>query len=183
VFERYVSVDWSGSDREDRRVSLRVVEATPPRRLGEALITYAIGRVDYYERYRTTYQTIAMGLIAGAFVITSILIRGISALSTSGTVCILLAVLTLLSGAVYILWEYSKETSPNYAYRDVADIRSWYYRYYFKDCEQGGNISPPRHSPEREKQAEKYVDVFFMKSYVRTWVQHATEHQLTPGST
>ena len=30
MFERYVSVDWSGSDREDRRVNLRVVEATPP---------------------------------------------------------------------------------------------------------------------------------------------------------
>jgi hypothetical protein len=30
-----------------------------------------------------------------------------------------------------MLGEYSKETSPDYAYRDVADIRSWYYRYYY----------------------------------------------------
>lgn len=30
MFERYISIDWSGSDREDRRVNLRVVEATPP---------------------------------------------------------------------------------------------------------------------------------------------------------
>ena len=30
------------------------------------------------------------------------------------------------------MWEYSKETSPDYAYRDVADIRSWYYRYSYR---------------------------------------------------
>lgn len=29
MFKRYISVDWSGSDHEDRRVNLRVVEATP----------------------------------------------------------------------------------------------------------------------------------------------------------
>ncbi len=29
VFERFISIDWSGSDTEDRRVNLRVVEATP----------------------------------------------------------------------------------------------------------------------------------------------------------
>jgi len=34
VFERYISVDWSGSDLEDRRVNLRVVEATPPDNTG-----------------------------------------------------------------------------------------------------------------------------------------------------
>jgi|SRR5215208_2217219 hypothetical protein len=84
--ERGHMVDKAKMRDELKGILREVLDSIPPERVDrvklhqrlQEMITYAIGRVDYYERYRTTYQTIAMGLIGGSFVVTSIFIRSLT---------------------------------------------------------------------------------------------------------
>jgi len=95
------------------------------------MITYAVGRVDHYESVRHRYLAFGLGLFAGSIAFGTLLVRMQSnmppvplMLSVVGMVVVLVTGLAL---AVY----YNDTTAKEYAYRSIADIRSWYFRYHF----------------------------------------------------
>ena len=128
------------------------------------MINYAIGRVDYYERYRTTYQAIAVGMVSGALAIASFLIKSpVTGLGLREGFYVTSS-LSLLVGGLGILLKYSRETSPHYPYRDVADIRSWYYIY---------NVPKPNKRPSYDEEVLAYCEGF--KKYIGAWLERASD--------
>jgi len=127
------------------------------------MIDYAIGRVDYYERYRTTYQTIALGMVSGALVIASFLIKSPSTAMGFRESFYVASSLSLLIGGLSILLKYYKETAPDYPYRKVADIRSWYYIY---------NVPDRKTNQSYQERVQEYCDGF--KSYIGSWIERAS---------
>lgn len=91
------------------------------------MIQYAIGRHDYYEGYRLRYLTIATTLltvsVAGLAFLVNAKIAGCSDLF------FYLAFIILGITGGCLIYRFKKETSPNYPYRDVAKITSWYHYY------------------------------------------------------
>lgn len=136
----------------------------------EAMINYGIGRVDYYENYRTTFQTIAMGLIGGAFAIAALLVGSNANYGLWVSCFILGSALILLVGGIWTLWSYLLESAPDYAYRDVADIKSWYFKY---NMPAGTKSAPKKGSVKRESAVRQHAEGF--KAYVRSWINHAAD--------
>jgi hypothetical protein len=91
------------------------------------MIQYAIGRHDYYERVRRDFLTIGLGLVGAATALEAILLKPGESPARSWFLIVGGIVLALTGLA--LVFRYVYETSPDYPYRNLADIRSWYHHY------------------------------------------------------
>jgi hypothetical protein len=121
------------------------------------MIQYAISRHDYWENYRTRYLTIATALVsvaaAGLAILVNARIVGFSALGIHASF------IALGGTGVYIIWRFREETSPDYPYRKVAEVKSWIYFYTLIRNEKLLRESLPEKAPNavREKAAQEYL--------------------------
>lgn len=92
---------------------------------------YAVERHDYYERYRNQYLAVGLAMLPLSFAIGGFILSFIdtakvdlpwAAVAGVGVLCF--AVTGLM-----VVFAYIDGTSPNYCYRKVARVRSWYHAY------------------------------------------------------
>jgi hypothetical protein len=98
-------------------------------RLGK-MIEYGVSRVDYYENLRHRYLTIGLGLFAGGIAFGALLARAKEHIPHSALLWGLFSMLAVLLTGLILLIYYNLTTAKEYAYRVIADIRSWYFRYH-----------------------------------------------------
>jgi hypothetical protein len=94
-----------------------------------AMINYAVGRVDYYENLRHRHMTIGLAFFTGGTALAGFVLRGATDIPPFTALFFGIAAIVLLTGGAVLTHAYNKTSSPNYVYRGMADIRSWYYRY------------------------------------------------------
>ena len=95
----------------------------------ERMIGYAIDRFDWYEDQRHRYLQIGLSLIGFAAAYSVLVWRINSILTDPTSVLSAIGAVVLISCGLLLVHEYAKLTSPDYTYRAIADIRSWYFKY------------------------------------------------------
>jgi hypothetical protein len=133
------------------------------------MITYAAGRHDYYERARRDFLTIGLGLLGAATALEAFLFR-----LTGDKPWFLVGggILIGLTG-VGLVFRYIYETSPDYPYRNVADIRSWYHHYNLPDSATFA-VSPAKDVLEKQQASTRDS----LKRFAERWLASAA-----PGET
>lgn len=97
------------------------------------IIDYAIGRHDWYDGQRHQFLQIGLALMAVGASLGAILVNFgktwyISAYSLG---LVILVVSSIFFSGLYQLYLYNHGIQRNYPYRQIADIRSWYFKYNF----------------------------------------------------
>ena len=90
------------------------------------MISYAIGRHDYYERVRRDFLTAGLGIIAAATALEAILFKESN---VPKPWFLVVGGITIAVTGLILVIRYVYEASPDYPYRGVSDIRSWYHYY------------------------------------------------------
>jgi len=125
--------DWSVEKEEFQRLKLaKVRDALKNKKVNDRLdkmIDYAVGRVDYYEDLRHRQLTIGLGLVTGATAISGFLFKAAGGIPPVPAFLFGVGALCLLGTGTWLIFYYNHTSSPRYVYREVADIRSWYYAY------------------------------------------------------
>lgn len=141
------------------------VELVKVRERMSKMIEYAVGRHDYYERARQYMMTIGIGIVAASTALEALLFRqeDVPRFLMVGA-----AILGLVG--VLMIFRFVYETSPDYPYRRVADIRSWYHFY---------NVPHKRRFAVKPKEAELMADqtdfLNRLKDYASSWLGWASE--------
>jgi hypothetical protein len=134
------------------------------------MIEYAISRVDYHENQRTTYQTIALAIIAFAAGLVAVLANQFEKIPWFVLLSFFISLGSLIAGGLRILYKYFRETSPNYPYRTVSDIKSWYFKY---NLNYSGKLSDSECPEQLAELAKEHGNQFI--SYMKTWFPHASD--------
>jgi hypothetical protein len=125
--------DLAEEKKEAQRLKLELVRANllnqeVTERL-RAMISYAVGRVDYYENLRHRHMTIGLALFTGGAALAGFVLKGATEIPPLAALCFGVGAVELFGAGLWITHFYNRTSSPSYAYRGIADIRSWYFVY------------------------------------------------------
>ncbi len=130
------------------------------------MIDYAVNRHDYYERVRQYYMTVGLGLIAAATALQTLVVHLTTNKLYFLTVGALLAGLT----GVALVFRFVYETSPDYPYRGVIHIRSWYH-FYSLHHKRIFSLKP-----DKEEMAQEQLNFRnSLTSFAKEWLEWASK--------
>jgi hypothetical protein len=97
------------------------------------IINYTISRHDWYDAQRNQFLQIGLALMAVGASLGAILVNsGKTWYISIYTLALVIAlVLSIFLSGLYQLYLYNKGIQRDYPYRQIADIRSWYFKYNF----------------------------------------------------
>jgi len=127
---------------------------------------YAVERHDYYEKYRVLYLNIGLALIAASATLGGLLVSIFNKVGMKHPCFFILAVFSFMVTGIILVWRYVNETTPDYPYRGIAKIRSWFYVY---NVDKSLGVKTKLKTEEEQRKAKetycnnlkKYVDDFF----------------------
>lgn len=134
------------------------------------MINYAAGRVDYYENARQRYLTIGLAFFAGGIAFGTLLSRVQEYVPRLPLALAVISMLfVVLTGLILVLF-YNATTEPEYTYRLIADIRSWYFRYHFPENRR---LVVSRRKERARTQAQEMTGA--LDYFLNRWLEFADE--------
>lgn len=97
------------------------------------MINYAIGRFDYYSEQKNKFLNIGLSFIGVSATFLGILLSNSSSIPCFLKTCGYIDSVVLFITGVAMLLFYNSYMTPNYPYRKIMDIHSWYFKYKFSD--------------------------------------------------
>ena len=134
------------------------------------MIGYAAGRLDYYEDLKHRNLTLGLALFAAALTFGGLLTRAPAFLSPASIVAAALLVLVVLGTGWRMINYYSSTSEPEYSYRMIADIRSWFYRYSLP-----ASSNPLLSEDDEVASAQVNAVRSELEIFVSRWLEYATD--------
>ncbi|SRR6266498_1929264 len=131
------------------------------------MIDYGIKRFDWYEEQRFKFLQIALVLITVTAGLSGFLANVRNSVSALALTLSFGAVGTLLLTGVKLMLAYNELRNITYPYRKIADIRSWFFKYNFKDLPASLSSEPVHSIKEVQEVATAY------QNFVERWSEYA----------
>jgi hypothetical protein len=132
------------------------------------MVDYGIKRQDWYEDQRNKTLSLGISMLA----LSSFLVAGLLSATIDKMVYFrVFAGLTLISivlTAAAIILEYVKGANEKYTHRDLADIRSWFFRYVITEPVIDAAIA----NSTAQAPAKKAVIIDTWKKFVTAWAEY-----------
>lgn len=93
------------------------------------MITYTVGRHDWYATERDRFLQIGIGLLAASAGIGAVFAQLAEHLTLITNVLVLSTIVSLFATGIGLLYIYNQGVERDHPYRKVADIKSWYFKY------------------------------------------------------
>jgi hypothetical protein len=135
------------------------------------MIDYAIKRQDWYEDQRNKTLALGVSLLAlSSFLVGGLLSAGINNMMYFRVFagCTLISIVFT---AAAIVFEYVRGANEKYTHRDLADIRSWFFRYIVKDSMIDAAIA----NSIAQAPAKKATIIDAWKQFIAAWTQYAQD--------
>lgn len=97
------------------------------------MINYAIGRFDYYSEQKHKFLNIGLSFIGVSATFIGILLSNSNSIPSFLKTCGYIDSVILSIAGVVMIFFYNSYMTPNYPYRKIMDIHSWYFKYKFSD--------------------------------------------------
>ncbi len=134
------------------------------------MIEYSIGRHDWYDEQRNKLLQLGIAILGAAAVISAVVLSLGEKFSLFSGILLWLFVLGLFSTGLLLIINYSSTIGQNHPYRELVDIRSWYFKYSFPS---GLKESLSSKKETAKIEIKEVVDAF--KNYLTRWVEYATK--------
>lgn len=154
-------------------VQLEQMEESEKLKLSDRLyrmIEYSIGRHDWYDEQRNKLLQLGIAILGAAAVISTAVLSFGEKLSLFSEILLGLFVLGLFATGLLLIINYSSTIGQNHPYRELVDIRSWYFKYSFPS---GLKESISSKEEIAKIEINEVVDAF--KNYLTRWIEYATK--------
>ena len=93
------------------------------------MISYAIGRFDYYSNMRHKYLTLGLSLIGVGSALTGLSTKLLGEINLASSIIGVLGFISLFISGIIMVFIYNRYTTADYPYRKIMNIQSWYFKY------------------------------------------------------
>src|SRR6266436_873534 len=153
-----------------RGIVLTLKDATATTPLQDRLyrmIDYAAKRFDWYEEQRFKILQVALALITVTAGLSGFLANVRTSMTRPALIISFIALVILLFTGLKLMQLYNALRGIKYPYREIADIRSWYFKYNFDKL-------PASLSSDETKAAQEVREVAAAyKTFATRWAEYA----------
>ncbi len=134
------------------------------------MIEYAIDRHDWYDKQRYRFLRIGLGVTAVASALASLLASLSGSVDAIPLFAFALSVFVLLGTGITLVVTYNRGVSKDHPYREIADIRSWFFVYNQPEKVEEEISNDKTKAVEQVENVKENIELF-----TKRWVEYAKE--------
>jgi len=124
------------------------------------MIDYTVKRQDWYADQCHRLLQIGLGLVASGVAIIALFIKADNLPTVSGILGWAVGLSIFFTG-LRLVYIFNKSLAGDYPYRKVANIKSWYFAYHFKDPSPQNLSKEPDIAEKQVLQEAEYIGAYF----------------------